>query len=210
MYRNTAPNERPARKAEGTRRRGARTRTALAVVAGIFLTIVGTLAPAVAHADQGHRPQLGVWHRLNPSEDNPAPQHERLRCREGDRVWQCRYDLVPEPTLNSNDTVARFTGRVVTSSWECPEWFAEHCADVVTVVAGKARVTLDDGTRFSLGQTLIVTEVDGQEVLWAYLHDFGVVSPWFRTFDEAVLAAGFTPPYIFDGTNWPPPDYIFP
>lgn len=173
----------------------------LAVVVGVVLAFLSALAPATA------APIAGEWHRLNPAQDNPAPEHERFICAEG-QVWRCSYDKVAEPTLHANSTVARFVGHTVTSSWECPDWFAEHCDDVVEVVAGKAHVTLDDGTRFTLREEFIVTEVDGQEVLWAYIVDFGVAVPWYRTFDEAVLAAGFTPPYLFDGANWPPEDYI--
>ena len=29
------------------------------------------------------RPHTGTWHRLNADQSNPAPEHERLRCREG-------------------------------------------------------------------------------------------------------------------------------
>jgi hypothetical protein len=191
------------------RRLGRRPRrvAGLAVVVGILLTFLSALTPATAVPTSTAAPVAGEWHRLNPDQGNPAPQHERFTCAEG-QVWRCSYDKVAEPTLHADGTVARFVGHTVTSRWECPAWFAAHCDDVVEVVRGKAHITLDDGTRFTVTEEFILTEVDGQEVLWVYIVDFGVAVPWYRTFDEAVLAAGFTPPYLFDVTNWPPADFI--
>lgn len=147
------------------------------------------------------------WHRLNPDQSNPAPQHERFICVEW-RVWRCTYDHVAEPTLDAAGNVARFVGRRVTARWQCPEWFVDHCDDVVEVVQGRARIRLEDGTRFTLQEEFIVTKSEGQEVLWVHVVDFGVAIPWYRTFDEAVVAAGFEPPYEFDGTNWPTRDVL--
>lgn len=180
----------------------------LAAVVAALLTFLVALTPANAAPAPSGKPETGEWHRLNPSQDNPAPNHERFLCTEG-QVWRCAFDQVAEPSLHADDTVARFVGHDVTSRWECPAWFAAHCDDVVRVISGKSHVTLDDGTKFALRIVFILTEVDGQQVLWNHIVDFGVAVPWFRTFDEAVVAAGFTPPYLFDGTNWPPEDYIF-
>jgi len=187
-------------------RRRPRRVAGLAVVVGALLAFFAALTPAGAVPAPAAAPIAGEWHRLNP-DGTLAPQHERLSCAEG-QAWRCAYDHVPEPTLEATANVGRFVGHTVTSMWQCPEWFADHCDDVVTVVSGHAHATLADGTRFKLPQEFIVTEADGQEVLWDHIIDFGVAVPYFRTFDEAVVAAGFTPPYEFDGSNWPAWDGI--
>jgi hypothetical protein len=190
------------------RRRPRRRCTRLGALAlATVLALLSALAPASAGPAPGAARSVAEWHRLNPDQSNSAPQHERFTCVER-RVWRCFYDHVAEPTLDADDNVARFVGHTVTSRWECPEWFADHCDEVVEVIRGKARVTLEDGTTFKLREEFIVTESDGQDVLWVHIVDFGVAIPWFRTFDQAVLAAGFDPPYEFDGTNWPASDGI--
>ncbi len=190
----------------GPPRRRPRRVAGLAAVVGTLLALLAALTPATAAPAPAAAPLAGEWHRLNPSGTN-APEHERVSCTEG-QAWRCAYDQVPEPTLEADATVGSFVGHTVTSTWQCPEWFADHCEDVVTVVSGKAHVTLADGTRFTLHGESIVTEADGQEVRWDHLVEFGVAVPYFRTFDEAVIAAGFTPPYLFDGSNWPAWDGI--
>ncbi len=183
-----------------------RRRAGLAVVVGILLALISATAPATAHRGGHHGHEQVVWHRLNPDQGNPAPEHERIACSPG-RVWRCTYDKVSEPTLHADRTTGRFVGRV-NSRWQCPEWFADHCDDVVTVVSGRTRLTLDDGTPFTLVEDLIITKHRGRQVMWVHIPEFGIAVPWYRTFSTAVRAAGFTSPYRFDGTNWPAWDGI--
>jgi hypothetical protein len=107
-------------------------------LAALLVSMLGGWAvPAGAAAA---RPHTSTWHRLNPDQTNPAPEHERIRCREG-AVWVCRYDKVPEPGLNFtwDRTTAKFVGRDVTGRWACPAWFTE-CAAVTRVVDGVATI----------------------------------------------------------------------
>jgi hypothetical protein len=53
------------------------------------------LAWVIPAASAASPPTTSVWHRLNPDQSNPAPEHERLQCIETS-VWVCRYDKVPE------------------------------------------------------------------------------------------------------------------
>ncbi len=88
-------------------------------------------------------PLAGEWHRLNPSS---PPEHELLRCVENSGAqpgtsdsWMCRYSKAPEPTLGFgwNNNYGFLSGRDITSSWSCPDWFPEGtCGNVVTVVEG--------------------------------------------------------------------------
>ena len=90
----------------------------------LFALVVLVAGLAVPAASAASPPPRSTWHRLNPDQSNPAPEHERLRCIEA-AVWVCRYDKVPEPALNFswNRTTAQFVGRDITDSWSCPEWF---------------------------------------------------------------------------------------
>ena len=49
------------------------------LVAFILSMLAGLAVPAGTAAA---RPHTSTWHRLNPDQSNPAPEHERLRCRE--------------------------------------------------------------------------------------------------------------------------------
>ena len=50
----------------------------------LLVLILSMLAGwAVPAGSAAARPHTGTWHRLNPDQSNPAPEHERLRCREG-------------------------------------------------------------------------------------------------------------------------------
>ena len=75
----------------------------------VVLLVAGLAVPAASAASP---PPRSTWHRLNPDQSNPAPEHERLRCIEA-AVWVCRYDKVPEPALNFswNRNTAQFVGR---------------------------------------------------------------------------------------------------
>ena len=99
------------------------------VAAALGLAIVGSLANSTAaagSASSSGRPGLNTeWHRLNPDQSNPAPEHERLTCLQG-RGWSCHYDTVPEP---------RLTGQLmpyslmVLYSWVEPNWLRNAISD---------------------------------------------------------------------------------
>ena len=61
------------------------------LVAFILSMLAGWAVPAGA---AGARPHTSTWHRLNPDQSNPAPEHERLRCREA-AVWVCHTTRCP-------------------------------------------------------------------------------------------------------------------
>lgn len=133
------------------------------LVAFILSMLAGWAVPAGA---AGARPHTSTWHRLNPDQSNPAPEHERLRCREA-AVWACHYDKVPEPRLNFSwdRTTAKFAGRDVTASWACPAWFTE-CAAVTRVVDGVVKIRPD-----------------------------ALACPWFSSFRRALAANPFPLPF---------------
>jgi hypothetical protein len=151
----------------------------------------------------------GKWDRLNPDPSNPTPEHEVLGCGGTDRLF-CIYDKWPAPLLGfetpPDATYGVFLGREI-ASWDCPYWFPGKICDNTTFVAGGVmRYYLPDGSRFSVDQDLIVTEMDGQQVLYMYWVD-SLVCPWYRSFREALAANPF--PLPFDGENWPAIDWIF-
>jgi hypothetical protein len=49
------------------------------VFALVLLLVTGLAVPAASAASP---PPTSTWHRLNPDQNNPAPEHERLRCIE--------------------------------------------------------------------------------------------------------------------------------
>lgn len=181
---------------------------ALAVAASAYL-----LSPQVmgaAHAE-GPLRLVGVWDRLNPDQGNPAPEHEVLRCG-GNLAWHCIYDKHPEPRLNFEQppdaTFGQFHGEDITSSWTCPTWFGDRCDETVFVVGGVMHYQYPDGSYSDVNQDLVMLDQDGEQVLYAYWVDFSFACPWYRSFDQALLANPFTLP--FNGTDWPEVDCIWP
>jgi hypothetical protein len=170
------------------------------VFALVLLLVTGLAVPAASAASP---PPTSTWHRLNPDQNNPAPEHERLRCIEA-AVWVCRYDKVPEPALNFswNRTTAQFIGRDITASWDCPEWFTE-CAAVTQVIEGTATYR-GAGHPFKVLIDLIFID---DEVLYLSWVDFGFACPWYPTFEAALEANPF--PLPFNGVDWPAQDCIF-
>ena len=154
----------------------------------LLLSLGGTAASAK---------DLSEWHRLNPGGDQQSSEHERLTCREGATSWTCVYDKLPDAGYTWNGTTGRFSGRDVTSSWSCPDWFpSEACTGVVQVLRGTAVFLPDGGRPFAVGQEYIVTRVNGQSVLYVHWID-QFVCPWYRTFGEALSA---NPTFDFDCT----------
>ena len=154
-----------------------RTRTTAILFAAILLAL--SSAPAIA------APPIGQWHRLNPGTES---EHEILTCDEVGAHWTCAYDKVAEPGFHIDDTTGMFQGRNVTGSWTCPSWFTDEiCDNVVAVYSGRATYFLDGGGRFRVDQEYIVTEIDGQSVLYQHWVD-QFACPWFRTFGEALTA----------------------
>ena len=183
-----------------------------AFAAVLGLAIVGSLANSTA-ADASAPPsgqpgQHTQWHRLNPDQSNPAPEHERLTCLQG-RGWSCHYDKVPEPSLNFHwdSTEGDFHGGDVTKSWTCPDSFpADICQSVTQVARGTTVFRDADGSTFAALQELIVTSGGGTQVLWVRWVRFGFACPWFPTFDQALAANPF--PLPFNGVDWPEDDCI--
>jgi hypothetical protein len=166
----------------------------------ILSLLVGSAVPAAAAATPA---STTTWHRLNPDQSNPAPEHERLRCIEA-AVWVCRYDKVPEPDLNFswNRTTAQFIGRDITATWDCPEWFTE-CAAVTRVVEGTAVYRGEVAHPFKVLVDLIFID---DQVLYLSWVDFGFACPSYPSFEAALAANPF--PLPFDGVTWPSPDCL--
>ncbi len=181
--------------------------------AALALALGGSLANATGAAaspPSSERPGLTTqWHRLNPDQSNPAPEHERLTCLQG-RGWTCHYDKVPQPDLNFHwdTTEGDFHGADITISWTCPDWFpADICQDVTQVARGTVVFRQADGSTFAAQQELIVTDQAGSQTLWVHFVRFGLACPWFPTFDEALDANPF--PLPFNGEDWPEGDCLF-
>jgi hypothetical protein len=137
--------------------------------------VIAMSLPAVAAANSA--PAFGEWHR-----NNYNAGEEQLFCRESAPSWTCRYD-VPDGT-------GWFTGRNVTSSWTCPEWFPDTICDNVTAVYEGTAVYLPSDRlasdhSFMVPEAYVVTEVEGTPVLQLYWVD-RFVCPWYRTYDEAL------------------------
>ena|SRR6187551_2485162 len=144
-----------------------------AIMAGALSFAAVTAAPA------------GEWHRLNPGDLN---EHERLTCMETPGAWHCRYDKVVEQLAGFkwDSTTGVFSGRDVTSAWSCPEWFPSSiCDNVVAVYEGPAMYDTFDGKPFHVLADYVVTDVDGQAILYQSWVDI-FVCPWFRTWEEAL------------------------
>lgn len=153
----------------------------LVAVASAVLLSLTTAAAAFAAAPTGE------WHRLNPGDLN---EHERLTCVESPGAWHCRYDKVDEdlPGFSWDSTTGVFSGRPVTSTWECPEWFpGVVCDNVVAVYTGPQTYNPFDDRPFQVRADYVVTEIDDQAVLYQSWVDV-FACPWFRTWDEALAA----------------------
>jgi hypothetical protein len=119
----------------------------------------------------------GAWHR-----NNYNAGEERLFCREATPSWTCTYQ-VPDAT-------GWFSGRNVTASWTCPEWFPATICDNVTAVYHGVAVYVPtgeppSGPSFKVIQDYVITEVEGRAVLQLSWVD-RFVCPWYRTFEEAL------------------------
>jgi hypothetical protein len=124
------------------------------LLATVMLLVVGVTPAAAAPS--------GQWHR-----DNYGTEHERLTCRESAEVWTCNYDKVPEPGLAWDANTGLFTGREVTASWSCPEWFgATICDNVVAVYHGTAVYHTVGARSFVVAQEKVKANVDGQDLLF--------------------------------------------
>jgi hypothetical protein len=166
----------------------------------LVLSILAALAiPATSAAA---RPSTSTWHRVNPDQTNPAPEHERIRCWEA-AVWVCWYDKVPEPALNFSfdRTTVLFVGRDVTARWACPAWFTE-CADVTRVVGGVAKIRPEGEPSFKIPIDYVFV---GNKALWVLIPG-AQACPWSSTFRRALAANPF--PLPFNGVDWPSPDCV--
>lgn len=154
------------------------TRNRMLSVAAAAILGLAAAAPALATTPGG---LASEWHR-----NNYNTGEEQLFCRESPSSWNCTY-RVP-------DGSGWFSGRNVTASWTCPEWFPAAACDNVTAVYHGRTVYVPDGespgAAALVTQDYVVTEVDGQAVLQLYWVD-RFVCPWYRTYAEA-LAADFT------------------
>jgi hypothetical protein len=187
-------------------------RWALLSLAGVLGALFLVLQAPLPAAAQRHVNLAGRWDRLNPDQGNPTPEHEVLSCG-GNARPNCVYNKQPEPRLgfeNSPDsTFGHFRGEEVTTGWICPDWFPSGVCDHTEFVAsGVMDLVLSDGSEVAINQELIVTGMDGQEVLYVYWVDQQFVCPWFRSFQEALAANPFPTP--FNGQDWPAGDCRFP
>ena len=126
---------------------------------------------------------FGEWHR------NDYGAHERLTCVEAAQAWTCKYSNADVAT-----TTGSFNGRDVTDAWECPDWFAAEICDPDNLVAVYEGVNVFlpvGGHPFRIAEDYVITNIDGQDILYVYWLDSNVgpfYCPWFRTFQEALDA----------------------
>jgi hypothetical protein len=178
----------------------------LMILIGGLLLAVCCLTSVDAQAASQNGYAISNWHRLNPDQSNPAPEHERLTCSQG-ATWYCAYFKQAEPRLNFHwdSSVGSFIGSDATDSWNCPSWFpARVCRHVTRVASGRMAFILADGSTFQTTQEFVVTNTKGHQTLYVYWVDYGFACPWYRTFKAAVDANPF--PLPFNGTNWPVAD----
>ena len=165
-----------------------KTKTVVSALAVMALLVL-TAAPAFA----GNKTY--EWNRLNPGGSQATSGHERLTCRETAQSWSCDYESVPESGFTWGPDTGTFAGANVTRHWTCPEWFGEVCAHVVAVYAGVAVFHHPVDRPSIFRQEYIVTDINGEAILFVHFVDFGFACPWFRTFAEALAA---NPTYDFD------------
>jgi hypothetical protein len=145
------------------------------------LAVMFAAAPASAASDR-------EWHRLNPDQSNPAPEHELLSCVRGTGILLCQYSKVRGGGYHWDRTVGRFKGEIATHGWKCPDWFpGDVCDNVVKVWSGHARYWPASGDSFRVRQQMIIVDWNGQKVMFQYWVD-QFACPWFKTFEEAVAA----------------------
>jgi hypothetical protein len=182
----------------------------LAIVGVASAYLLPFQAVGVADA-QGPLGPVGVWHRLNPDQGNPTPEHEVLSCG-GNARWHCIYDKHPEPRLGfehpPDSTFGQFRGENITSGWSCPDWFEDKCDATVFVAGGVMNFQYPDGSYLDVDQELVVIDQGAQQVLYVYWVESQFACPWYMAFDQALLANPFSTP--FNGTDWPDIDCIFP
>ena len=117
---------------------------------------------------------------------------ERLALVEvaGGVALAAKLDEVDEdlPGFSWNSTTGVFSGRPVTSTWECPDWFPSSvCDNVVAVYTGPQTYNPFDDRPFQVRADYVVTEIDDQAVLYQSWVDV-FACPWFRAWDEALAA----------------------
>jgi hypothetical protein len=128
------------------------------------------------------------WHRLNPDQANPAPEHERLACVRGAVYLLCQYDKVRATGYHWDRTVGRFIGHDMTASWVCPDWFPNDvCDNVVKVWSGHARYWPPRRHSFRVDQDMVIVRWGGQKVMFQYWVG-AFACPWYQTFREAHAA----------------------
>lgn len=161
----------------------------LASALAMIALLVATTMPAVARAPSSE------WHRLNPGGSQATSGHERLTCREAAPDWSCDYDNVPDSGYAWGPTTGTFTGGNVTRQWTCPEWFGQVCTHVVAVYKGEGVYHSAVGSPLVFRHEYVVTNINGEEILFVHFVDLGFACPWFRTFAEGLAA---NPGYEFD------------
>lgn len=154
-------------------------RRVLSVLAAALL-LAAVAAPAASAGRSFH------WHRFNPGDPG---QHERLICTGAD-IWSCRYDKLPENQLGLdwNTQTGRFSGSATdidqSNAW-CPEWVDDLCSSHLDrIVVGSTTYSGPEGT-VTWWEELILTDGDGVAPMYMFLVPFGVVCPWYETWDEA-------------------------
>jgi hypothetical protein len=170
------------------RRTAMRLRTVASALAVITL-LVATTMPAAA----GNK--SSEWNRLSPGGSQATSEHERLTCREADQSWSCNYDKLPDSGFAWDSSTGTFSGGNVTRQWTCPEWFGQVCLHVVAVYKGEGVFHPVVGHPSTFKQEYIVTNINGEEILFVHFVDLGFACPWFRTFAEALAA---NPSFDFD------------
>lgn len=166
-------------------------RTVASALAVIALLVITTMPAAAAS-------KSSEWNRLDPGGSQANSAHERLSCREAAPDWSCDYDQVPDSGFAWSSATGTFTGGNVTAHWTCPDWFGQVCVHVVAVYQGVGVFDHPVGHPSTFRQEYVVTNINGQAILFVHFVDLGFACPWFRTFAEALAA---NPTYDFDCLN---------
>jgi hypothetical protein len=159
----------------------------------IWLSVTALLVVATAPVAAGS--PSSEWNRLNPGGSQATSEHERLTCRESGPSWSCDYQKVPDSGYSWDSGTGTFSGRNATRRWACPDWFGQVCLHVVAVYRGIGVFHQPVGHAAAVSQDYVVTNINGEAILFVYFVDFGFACPWFRTFAEALAA---NPTYEFD------------
>jgi hypothetical protein len=163
-------------------------KTVTSALAVIALLVITTMPAAAGN-------KSSEWSRLNPGGSQATSEHERLTCREADQAWSCDYDKVPESGFYSDSATGTFAGANIAGRWTCPEWFGQICVHVLAVYQGVGVFHPPVGHPSTFRQEYVVTNINGEDILFVHFVDFGFLCPWFRTFAEALAA---NPTYDFD------------